>query len=52
MNNLEHESEDAWDYSEELRDVARPTPVENEGLLITQRGKVDSMEIGDFVQQL
>lgn len=47
MQNRECESEDARDSSEELRGVAPPTPIDNEGVLITPREKVDANKVDE-----
>lgn len=39
---------DAQDSSDDLRGFALPTPIENNGLLLSPRGKVNIMEINDF----
>lgn len=48
MRNWEHESKDAHNSLEELRGIASPALIENGGLLITPKGKVDAMEINDL----
>lgn len=45
MHNRECESEDAKDSSKELRGIALPASVENNGLLITPREQVDAIGI-------